>query len=403
MIALLPNVAYLSETSRMLEIHRALAARGAPARVATHGGTHENLIDVPYDVIPPRMDAARCARFIRDGVGIGAWDQSMYSDEEMRAHVLAEAEYFRTHDVRVAVTGFTLTALLSSRLADVRLVTEHAGIFVPPITGEYPADLRIHCDGFNRVADSLGVEPVPSLAALLTGDLTLVPEHPEVAGVPAEVLEAWSPGTDPRYRPGARLRYTGPLFAHLDLPVPPEADSFLDAPGPVAYVALTSTGPDLVRAVVEALLTVDGLSVLVAATVHDLADLDSERVLVGRVLPSHKIMPRAAIAVTAGGQGSVQTALASGTPLIAIPLQPEQALNVTVAEKLDAARALSPDAVSELPALAKEMLSTDAHRRAASRIRDLYLTTNGPDRAAQAILELHDTTRTPPTVTGSPA
>jgi UDP:flavonoid glycosyltransferase YjiC (YdhE family) len=387
---LLPNAAYLSETSRMLEIYRALVALGAPVRIATHGGTHENVINVPYDVIPPRMDAARCARFVRDGIGLGTWDQSMYSDEEMRAHVMAEAEYFQEHEVRVAVTGFTLTALLSSRLAGVRLVTEHAGVFVPPITGDYPADLPIYCDGFNRVAASLGVEAVPSLAALLMGDLTLVPELPEVTGVPTEALEAWSPGDDPRFRSGARLRYTGPLFAHLDVPTPPEVDAFLDAPGPVAYVALTSTSPDLVRAVVQALLTVDDLRVLVAATVHDLADLRSDRVLVCGVLPSHEIMPRATLAVTAGGQGSVQTALASGTPLIAIPLHPEQALNVTLAEKPGAARALSPDAIPDLPALAKEMLATDTHRQAATRIRDLYLATNGPERAARTILDFHD-------------
>jgi hypothetical protein len=331
--------------------------------------------------IPLRSrDATSCATF--------------WCDDEMRAHVLAEAEYFRAHEVQVAVTGFTLTALLSSRLAGVRLVTEHAGIFVPPITGDYPADLQIHCDGFNRVAASLGVPGVPSLAALLMGDLTLVPELPEVTGVPAQVLEAWSPGPDPRYRPGARLRYTGPLFAHLDLPTPPEVDAFLSTPGPVAYVALTSTGPDLVRSVIQELLTVDGLRVLVAATVHDLADLNCDRVLIGGVLPSHEIMPRASLAVTAGGQGSVQTALASGTPLIAIPLQPEQALNVTVAGRLNAARALATDAVHGLPALVKEMLSTDVHRQAAARVRDLYRSNDGADRAAQAILELHASTRT---------
>ncbi|RAY11917.1 hypothetical protein DPM19_28555 [Actinomadura craniellae] len=212
-----------------------------------------------------------------------------------------------------------------------------------------------------------------------------------MAGVPAEVMEAWSPGADPRYRPGTRLRYTGPLFAHLDLPTPPEVDAFLDAPGPVAYVALTSTGPDLVRAVVEALLTVDGLRVLVAATVHDLADLNSARVLVGGVLPSHRLMPRAAMAVTTGGQGSVQTALASGTPLIAIPLQPEQALNAAAAERANAGYALAPDALPDLPALAKELLSSTTHRQAAARIRDLYLATDGPGCAARAILELHET------------
>ena len=54
MISLLPNCAYLSETSRMLEIHHALRARGVDVRVATHGGSHERELHaagVPYDVL----------------------------------------------------------------------------------------------------------------------------------------------------------------------------------------------------------------------------------------------------------------------------------------------------------------------------------------------------------------
>ena len=44
MISVVPHCGYLSETSRMLEIHRALRERGAPVRLATHGGTHQNLL-----------------------------------------------------------------------------------------------------------------------------------------------------------------------------------------------------------------------------------------------------------------------------------------------------------------------------------------------------------------------
>ena len=44
MICLLPHCGYLSETSRMLAIRRALVARGARVCVATHGGTHERLL-----------------------------------------------------------------------------------------------------------------------------------------------------------------------------------------------------------------------------------------------------------------------------------------------------------------------------------------------------------------------
>src|SRR6266498_2085812 len=43
-ICLLPNCCFLSETSRMLEIYRALVAKGAAVRVATHGGTHEGVL-----------------------------------------------------------------------------------------------------------------------------------------------------------------------------------------------------------------------------------------------------------------------------------------------------------------------------------------------------------------------
>jgi UDP:flavonoid glycosyltransferase YjiC (YdhE family) len=120
----------------MLAIRRALLARGAEVCVATHGGTYERLLaaeGVPYTVVGERFSAERCAEFIRMGAGMGPLNQSMWSDAEMRAYVDAEARFFREHDVGLAVTGFTLTALLSTRVAGVPLVTEHAGSMVPPV------------------------------------------------------------------------------------------------------------------------------------------------------------------------------------------------------------------------------------------------------------------------------
>ena len=81
-----------------------------------------------------------------------------------------------------------------------------------------PARLGVYTAGFNRVAAELGVEPVPSFAALLLGDLTLVTDVPELLGLPRAQVDGWTPRDPRRYRPGTRLRYTGPLFAHLDLP-----------------------------------------------------------------------------------------------------------------------------------------------------------------------------------------
>jgi UDP:flavonoid glycosyltransferase YjiC (YdhE family) len=423
-ICLVPHCGYLSSVTRMLEIHRALAERGIAPRVITHGGTYEHVLrdaGVRYDTVGPPMSERRCAAFLQDEIGVGRTGQSMYSDAELRAYVRAETAYFRTHRVTVAVTGFTLTAMLSAPLAGARLVTEHAGCWVPPVfeagllpvpatpapaaLGWLPRPLarrlfnaaaprmRHYCSGFNRVAAELGAPAVPGTAALVLGDLALVPEIPQVLGIPAEVMAAWEPASDAHYRPGSRLRYSGPLYARLATAVPARVMAFLDAAArdgrPVIYVAITSSLPGLVAGVIRALSGLDA-RILVAGTVHDLGDLGSDRILVERVLPSHRIMARAALAVTAGGQGSVQTALAAGTPLIGIPLQPEQDLNIVLAERLGAARRIAPRHAGSgrMTALAGRMLADGRYRTAAGRIRAWYQAVDGPGNAAAAIIEL---------------
>ncbi|NUT33133.1 MAG: hypothetical protein HOV79_08675 [Hamadaea sp.] len=422
----MPNCCFLSETSRMLEIHRALRDRGAPVRVATHGGPHEQALrdaGVAYDRIGPAMSRERCERLVQSVPGIGPVDQSVWSDEELRAYTAAEAAYFRAHDVRVAVTGWTLTALLSTRLVGIPLVTEHAGSFLPPLMerGLLPAPTRPvglplerwlpqrlrrllfnagvqrmthYTAGFNRVAAELGVEGVPGLAALLVSDLSLVTDVPEVLGLARSDVDGWRPRKPRHYRSGTRLRYTGPLFAHLAIPTPADVDEFLRRPGPVVYVAVTSSSVGLVREIVGALRPL-GVRILVAATVHDLADLADEQVHVAGVLPSHEIMPRVALAVTAAGHGSVQTALASGTPLIGVPLQPEQDANIALAERTGAARCV-PLAQAGGPVLtrtARELLADPRARAAAARMREVFAQVDGAAGAAEAICELLDEVR----------
>jgi UDP:flavonoid glycosyltransferase YjiC (YdhE family) len=413
-ISIFAHCGYLSETSRMIEIHRALAAAGAEVRMATHGGVHEPQLaaaGIEYDLVPPRLGRERSMEIARS-YGQGSVRESMLSDAEFRAHALAEASYLREVGASAAVTGITVSTLLSTRLAGVPLVTEHAGSFVPPVfeRGLLPAPstpmpvklprflaaptanrvvpwLRWFAGGLRRVARELGVPPVPGLAAMLLGDLTLVPEIPEVLGIPAAQLEAWRPGR--HYWPTTRLRYTGPLFAHFPLPVPEKVDRFLDGPGPIVYVALCSTSADTVRRVVTALSALDA-RILVTETVHDLGDLGGPRVLVAPTLPSHLIMPRVDLAVITGGQGSVQTALAAGTPFVGVPLQLEQDLNVALIERLGAACLLSRrDAQTPLiAAAARRILLDPSYRREARRIQELYRRVDGPRNAAEAIIEM---------------
>jgi UDP:flavonoid glycosyltransferase YjiC (YdhE family) len=166
---------------------------------------------------------------------------------------------------------------------------------------------------------------------MFMGDLTIVTEAPEILGITREVLEGWAPRKPALFHDSPRLRYAGPMYAKLFREVPKEVQHFLKADGPAIYVALTSTREDYLRELVTALLDLD-VRLLVVSTVHKLG-IEHEHLFVASHLPSHLIMPMVDLAVIHGGQGSVQTAVASGTPIIGFPLQTEQMFNLELIQQ----------------------------------------------------------------------
>lgn len=372
MIAFLPHCAFLSEVSRAIEIGRALRSRGEDVAFAARGGPYSYLIDeagFTWTRLEPGMDDAGARSFLEALLDMGKGDRPFYDDAELAAAIDAEIAFFRATGAQMAVTGFTLSAYVSARVAGIPLATDHGGSFVPPVlshslcpapvnpphpglsrlpallgrwlANRIPALVSRPVAQLNRHADARGVERLPSLCSLMCGDLTLVTELPEVLGLPAEALEGWAPHWPFRLRSGTTFRCTGPLYARLDRPVPPEVDAFLAVDEPVVYVAPTSVSEALLRAIIVGARTA-GERMLVAATVHDVADLADERTCVARILPNHLVLPRVSAAILMGGQGSVQTALAAGTPFLGLPYHGEQELNVAVAERLGMALRMSP-------------------------------------------------------------
>jgi len=417
MIALLPHCGFLSETTRMLHLARALRARGEEVVLATHGGPYARVLEeagMPYTLLEPEMNRERCAKYLRDLVQIGKPGVRMHSADEVRRAVEAEADFLRRSGARMAVIGFTLTAYLSSRVAGIPLAASHGGSYVPPVfeRGLAPVPTTMSIPGtewlpawlkkkmanagperlkgpvkfLNEIARELGVEPVPSLAALMLGDLTLVTDVPEVLGVPRADLEAWQPKRPAAYRPGTRLTYVGPMFARLDVPVPPQVEAFLDGARPTAYVVLSSTTPEVLRAVVARVRDA-GLRVIVGATIHDFGPVTDPEVVVHGILPSHTIMPRVDVAVTMGGQGTVQTAMASGAPLVGIPLQPEQELNVDLAVRHGMGLAVAPRhaGTARLTEAVRRIVAEPSFREGAQRVKGWYEGVDGATNAARAI------------------
>lgn len=108
---------------------------------------------------------------------------------------------------------------------------------------------------------------------------------------------------------------------------------------------------------------------------------------VERFLPHAPILARAVCAVTHGGAGVTQKALAAGVPVCVVPFGRDQLeiarrVEVSQAGTRLPARRLTPD---RLRAKIREAMS---RRQGAKRVADGFAATGGPTAAAEAIDEL---------------
>ncbi len=414
MIALLPNCGFLSETSRMLAIARALEARGVRTAIASHGGPYAHLLEeagCQWTHLQPAVGNRDAAAFVDN---IIALRRPLYTDAFMRTAVRSEADFFGRSSARMAVIGFNLTTYISSRVAAFPLATSHGGSFMPPVlerglcpvpinpydprmarlprfvqrwlANRVPQWINGPARDLKRMAHEFGVEQLPSFMAMMCGDLTLVTEIPEVLGISRRELESWRPRSR-RYWPTTRLRYVGPLYAKLGRPLSDRVRRFLARDRPVILVSPTSVNEPFLRALVPAVQAA-GASVLVSSTIHDLGDMENDRVMVESILPNHLVMPEVDAAVLMGGQGSVQTAMAAGTPFIGMPFHGEQELNVALAERQGMAIRFCP-ADAGTPAMTRavrRLIEQPAFKENAARARQCYRGADGAEGAADAIV-----------------
>lgn len=420
MICCVPNCAYLSETSRMLAIYKRLLDLGEDVILATHGGTHAFLLrdaGVPIHFLEPVMDDMECAQFVASGPGLGAAGQSFYRPGTLEDHARTEAAFFRERGVRAVLTGFAVSTLLSCRVVGIPHVVSHIGSWIPPIfergmhppisksmvpgagllprsinrwlANVVPPRLRWHCAEYSRVARRLGVEGPRSMLDLLIGDHTLVTDVPEILGIPSEELERWEPRHPKRYRPRPRFRYVGAIFTQAFGDIPPDIEQLLAEGGPKVYVALTSTPTEMVQRVIDALRALP-VQALVATTVHHERISRGDNVLTHAFLPSHRIMPKVDLAIATGGQGSMQTAIAAGTPVIGVPLHPEQDFNVHLVARRGAGLAIAPGQL-RTPMLRRAIgavLNDVGYRHAAQQLKRWQDAVDGPLEAAREVARI---------------
>jgi UDP:flavonoid glycosyltransferase YjiC (YdhE family) len=355
----LPNCAFLSETSRMTAIYKKLREIKLPAIMATHGGTYEFILKeekIPYEKIEPVMSQEDSLRYLNS---VNKPWKNVYSRSSLIAHVKAEIELFDSLKADAVITGFNLPSALSARYSEIPLIVTHLGSFVPPalekgmfafsecfdylftqiIPDEWinrfftklfphlPFQLKL----FNSASAEIGIKPIRSFFDLMMGDLTLVTDVPEILGISEKEMEEWKPSPE-FYRPSAKLKYAGPIFARLFGEIPGEVCRFLDTEKPKIYVAMASGNKKDLRRVYDTLSAMD-IRTVFCSLVYKNTFSSTDKILVADFLPSHLVMPLCDIAVIHGGQGSVQTAISAGTPVIGFPIQPEQNFNLKLIER----------------------------------------------------------------------
>ena len=185
------------------------------------------------------------------------------------------------------------------------------------------------------------------------------------------------------------MKYAGAMFAKLFGDIPAEVLEFLDTERAKVYVALTSGNPGLLRLVCDALSQLD-VKAIICSTLHEFSDPSNPDMLIVKHLPSHKVMPLVDMAIIHGGQGSVQTAIESGTPIIGIPLHAEQGLNVGIVEGNGAGimqnkHQLSSDAIQHA---VTRILKDPSYKENMQRLSAHQKTVDGVKRVADILMEI---------------
>jgi hypothetical protein len=129
---------------------------------------------------------------------------SFFSYEELKAYVRSEADVLREAQADAVLIGWNLPSYLSVQLVGIPIIVQQPGpftvpffdkkmgVFVPSVVGwlrYLPMDwfinwfmprTKLWLAPFNRLASDLGLPQYKSLLDMMTGDLTLVMDTPEI-------------------------------------------------------------------------------------------------------------------------------------------------------------------------------------------------------------------------------
>ncbi len=347
-IGIFPHPTFLGEVIPALCIGEELKKEGMEVIFLFHRGRYSPLIEekFPFVEVPPPYKREEEIKLHLYHQGRFSFFKPLFSSSRLREFIEGEREVLSSLRLDAVIMFFQFTLSISARLLKIPLISVISGTWTAPffeyalppsyIQEKLPLPLPLslkkkiflkrflslpaYLKPFNQVAEFYNLPPFFTTLELLSGDLALVPEIPEIIGVEKDKMSLpVSRGLYWRNYP-LHYRYIDPLEKE-------KGKETEENPFEIVSLLGSSTGERITRVVYQALVTLPHRSLLcLSSPLPSLQDRGKLRVTMSH--PSLSLISRARLLIITGGRGTVGRVIQTGVPFIGIGIQPEQELRL---------------------------------------------------------------------------
>lgn len=397
-----PETFNLGETSRAVEVAKEVRRLGHEVRFmgySTRFAEYVRDAGFTLELLDPELSEDQADQLIAVDQGRGI--RHPFTAEVVRRRVASELALMEGWSPDCVVIGSTMTLFISARAASVPLVYIRPYAMSRGHLKQMSTFPLVTAGGrigrsLNRIAAGAIRTCVPMVRWKPASFRRVAAEH-QVA-LPTATIEAISadlnliaslfPHLDDRLL-AADEQSVGPIYARGEGELSKQVTSLATRGRPLVYVGLgSSAGRRLALDILDQIARLD-IEVLTSAGRY-LSEADRAalpgNVQVHDFLPAHRLAGLIDASIIHGGEGTVQTACASGVPFAGIGLQTEQRINLDeCADFGNALRFTQWDVrCGRLPLIVATLLTDEPMRRAAREIPR----PDGAAAAAHAILDL---------------
>ena len=321
----------------------------------------------------------------------------LYDEDTLRRYVEDDLALFDRTKPDVVIGDFRLSLSVSARLAKIPYLTISNVYWSPYARQHYPVpELPITRALGVPLAQVLFSLVRPVVFALHTRPLNSVRRHFGLEPLGMDLRRTYTDADLVLYTdvPGlikttplpANHRYIGPILWSPDVPTPSWWDK-LDTSKPVIYLTPGSSGSvEQLPALAAALASLPA-SVMVATAGRILDPIDTPGVYAADFLPGEQAARRANVVVCNGGSPTTWQALAAGVPIVGIPSNLDQYLNIQALECAGVATTLRSEKANgrNLYAAIRPPLENPSYKQNAEELQQQIQTISSPVLFAQAL------------------